>query len=123
MRWISSIQRLRATTSSRSRATEITKVLIEGHTDSVGGAEYNQGLSNRRAASVRKWLVQHSVDGARLESQGFSFDRPIGDNATPEGRQSNRRVEFKVLTGAQQPGQAVQKSGTVPPISAPPSQR
>ncbi len=94
---------------------EITKVLIEGHTDSVGGKAYNQGLSERRAASVRKWLVRHGVDDKRLQSKGFGLERPIGDNATPEGRQLNRRVEFKILEGAKQPGISVQGTGAVPP--------
>ena len=77
--------------------TEITKVLVEGHTDNRGGKALNKGLSARRAASVKKWLVKHGVDAKRLDSQGFGDERPIGDNSTDEGRQQNRRVEFKIL--------------------------
>ncbi|MEJ7735240.1 MAG: OmpA family protein [Polyangiaceae bacterium] len=95
--------------------SELTKVLIEGHTDSVGKKDYNLALSNRRAASVRNWLVKHGVDVNRLQSKGFGLEQPIADNATPEGRQINRRVEFKVLEGAKQPDVGVQTTGTAPP--------
>jgi hypothetical protein len=77
--------------------TEITKVLVEGHTDNRGGKGYNQALSERRAKSVMKWLVKHGIDAKRLEAKGFGQDRPIADNTTEEGRQKNRRVEFKIL--------------------------
>ncbi len=100
---------------------KITKVLIEGHTDNVGGAAYNQGLSQRRAASVRAWLVSRGVDDKKLDSKGFGFDRPIGDNTTPDGRQTNRRVEFKVLAGADSAVVAVEKTGTVPTPTPPPA--
>ena len=102
---------------------EVTKVLIEGHTDNVGTAPYNKGLSDRRAASVRAWLLKRGVDNKRLESKGFGFDRPIGDNKTDAGRQMNRRVEFKVLAGAAQPDIAVSKTGIVPPGAAPAPKR
>jgi outer membrane protein OmpA-like peptidoglycan-associated protein len=75
---------------------EITKVSVEGHTDSRGGAAYNRGLSKRRAASVVKWLVKRGVDKGRLTSQGFGPDKPIDSNETEDGRQRNRRVEFLI---------------------------
>jgi len=108
---------LTAVTNILSGHPEITKVLIEGHTDSVGGKAYNQGLSERRAASVRKWLVKRGVDNKRLESKGFGLERPIGDNSTDEGRQMNRRVEFKILEGAKQPDVGTQTTGTPPPAA------
>ena len=76
---------------------EITKVLVEGHTDNQGVAANNQKLSDARAASVRTWLTKHGVDGARLASKGFGQDKPIATNDTEEGRAKNRRVEFKIL--------------------------
>jgi len=80
------------------RHPEIRKVRVEGHTDSRGGWLYNLRLSQRRATSVVRWLVQHGgVDPSRLEPHGFGLDRPIADNATPEGRQKNRRVEFRIV--------------------------
>jgi outer membrane protein OmpA-like peptidoglycan-associated protein len=75
---------------------EIKKVRVEGHTDNRGGPELNRKLSAARAASVVAWLVAHGVDVGRLRSQGFGPDRPIDSNATDEGRQNNRRVEFHI---------------------------
>jgi outer membrane protein OmpA-like peptidoglycan-associated protein len=75
----------------------IKKMRIEGHTDNRGNADMNLDLSKRRAASVRTWLVQHGVEGDRLESEGYGLTRPIESNDTEEGRLANRRVEFKIL--------------------------
>ena len=75
---------------------EITKVLVEGHTDNAGDAGYNKKLSAQRAASVVKWLAQHGIDTSRLTSAGFGMERPISPNTTPEGRKDNRRVEFHI---------------------------
>jgi outer membrane protein W len=66
--------------------------LIEGHTDSVGSAEYNLKLSDRRAKAVFDYLTSRGVDPARLSSIGKGLTMPIADNATAEGRQLNRRV-------------------------------
>ncbi len=74
----------------------IKKMMIEGHTDNRGGADMNLDLSKRRAASVRAWLVQHGIDGGRLDSEGYGLTKPIQTNDTAEGRQANRRVEFKI---------------------------
>ena len=68
------------------------KVLIEGHTDSVGTDAYNQALSDRRAKSVFDYLSSRGVDPARLKSIGKGEGEPIADNRTAEGRQDNRRV-------------------------------
>ncbi len=68
------------------------KVRIEGHTDSVGSADFNQGLSQRRADSVRAYLVQQGISSARLSSIGMGQGQPIADNSTQSGRQQNRRV-------------------------------
>lgn len=75
---------------------EITRVSVEGHTDNVGSAKYNKKLSERRAASVVQWLVQHHIDRSRLSSAGFGLEAPIADNDTAEGRSKNRRVEFHI---------------------------
>jgi OOP family OmpA-OmpF porin len=76
---------------------DITKLLVEGHTDDRGADWYNQNLSQRRAASVRKWLVARGIAAGRLESKGFGESQPIDDNETEAGRQNNRRVEFRIL--------------------------
>ncbi|MCE5273681.1 MAG: OmpA family protein [Syntrophaceae bacterium] len=77
---------------------EYNKTLIDvyGHTDSVGSDEYNQALSERRAASVGQYLVSNGIDQRRLSTQGFGKTRPIASNDTPEGRQQNRRVEIQL---------------------------
>lgn len=71
------------------------RLVIEGHTDNVGNAQANEQLSERRAAAVKQMLVtQHGVDASRLESKGLGASKPAAPNDTPEGRQSNRRVEL-----------------------------
>ncbi|HEX3772822.1 MAG TPA: OmpA family protein [Polyangiaceae bacterium] len=76
------------------------KMGVYGHTDSRGIASQNLKLSGDRAASVVNYLVQHGIAASRLESQGFGQTKPIADNSTDAGRAKNRRVEFKILTGA-----------------------
>mgnify|MGYP000462916810 CR=1 FL=1 len=68
---------------------------IEGHTDSTGAEAYNQGLSERRANSVTKWLIENGIDSGRLESVGYGETKPKYDNGTKEGRRLNRRVEIR----------------------------
>ncbi|MEF2229961.1 MAG: OmpA family protein [Pseudodesulfovibrio sp.] len=67
---------------------------VAGHTDSTGTDAYNQGLSERRAASVRDWLIANGVNGGRLEAKGYGELAPKYDNATSEGRKLNRRVDI-----------------------------
>ncbi|MDR1760925.1 MAG: OmpA family protein [Bacteroidales bacterium] len=70
---------------------------ISGHTDNVGSHSYNQNLSENRAASVVAYLSKE-IDKNRLQFAGYSFDRPMATNATPDGRALNRRVEFKIIS-------------------------
>ncbi|MGK4007998.1 OmpA family protein [Sorangium sp. So ce1036] len=76
---------------------EILKVEVQGHTDPRGGRAYNMKLSQARAESVVKALVQRGVEAERLTPKGYGPDVPIADNDTAEGRQKNRRVQFKIL--------------------------
>jgi OOP family OmpA-OmpF porin len=77
------------------------KIEIDGYTDSVGSDKYNQGLSERRANIVDAYLTAHGIDASRITSvKGFGETNPVDTNKTKEGRQRNRRVEFKV----EQPG-------------------
>src|SRR2546425_6956588 len=69
---------------------------IEGHTDSVGGDEFNQQLSERRADSVRDFLAEQGVAPSSITAHGFGKTQPVASNDTPEGRQRNRRVELVV---------------------------
>jgi outer membrane protein OmpA-like peptidoglycan-associated protein len=73
-----------------------SKIVVEGHTDSVGSAEKNQALSMRRAASVRDALVAHGVPGDRVSVAGYGSTRPVADNDSDAGRANNRRVEIVV---------------------------
>ncbi|HET9551695.1 MAG TPA: OmpA family protein [Anaeromyxobacteraceae bacterium] len=75
---------------------EITKVLVEGHTDNTGAADYNKYLSGERAKAVKAYLVKKGVDAGRLDSKGFGQEKPVADNKTKEGREQNRRVEFTI---------------------------
>jgi len=69
---------------------------IEGHTDNVGKDDYNQGLSERRAASVQAYLLQQKISPSAVETEGFGESRPVATNDTAAGRQQNRRVELVV---------------------------
>jgi len=76
-------------------------VAVEGHTDSVGTDAYNQRLSQRRAASVREYLVAHGVSASRLSVAGFGEAKPVASNTTADGRAQNRRVELRVTNDGQ----------------------
>ena len=76
-------------------------VSIAGHTDSQGDAAANQALSQGRAESVKTYLISKGVAASRMTTAGYGQTKPIADNATPEGRQRNRRIEFGVTGGGQ----------------------
>jgi OOP family OmpA-OmpF porin len=71
-------------------------VVCQGYTDSIGTDAYNQKLSERRANSVREWLVKCGISPSRLSAKGFGETNPVASNATPEGRAQNRRTELVV---------------------------
>ena len=73
------------------------KVVVEGHTDDVGAADYNLRLSDDRADSVRKALIDRGIAKKRLEAVGFGEAKPIASNKSSKGRAENRRVEFKIV--------------------------
>jgi outer membrane protein OmpA-like peptidoglycan-associated protein len=76
----------------------VTKVRVEGHTDSKGADAFNQDLSQRRANSVRTRLIEkEGIEGARLEAVGYGETKPVDTNETAVGRENNRRVEFTIL--------------------------
>jgi outer membrane protein OmpA-like peptidoglycan-associated protein len=72
-------------------------VAVEGHTDNIGTAKYNQDLSTRRASNVKDFLVAQGVETGRLTAAGFGFSKPVAANNTKEGRQKNRRVDLVVM--------------------------
>ena len=74
-----------------------SKLVITGHTDSLGAAEYNDRLSLNRANTIKRWLVsQHKLDPAKIFSEGRGEREPVASNANFQGRQLNRRVEFRI---------------------------
>jgi len=75
------------------------KVQVEGYTDNIGSDDYNQNLSEKRAAGVRDYLVTESVQEANITAEGYGKNNPIADNSTQSGRSQNRRVEL-VVSGA-----------------------
>ncbi len=79
------------------REQEDRDVLIEGHTDSVGSADYNRSLSQRRAEAVRLFLVDSGISPSRSVARGFGEARPVASNDNDAGRQRNRRVEIVIL--------------------------
>ncbi|MDT7525721.1 MULTISPECIES: OmpA family protein [Idiomarinaceae] len=74
-----------------------TTMIVEGHTDSTGAAEYNQTLSVNRANAVRNHLVGQAVDSRRVTTVGYGETMPVADNNTQSGRQLNRRVELRIV--------------------------
>lgn len=76
---------------------EITKIEVQGHTDSRGPKQLNEKLSQARADSVMAALVKRGIEQERLSAKGYGPNVPIGDNTTDEGRQKNRRVQFNIL--------------------------
>lgn len=72
-------------------------VEISGHTDNIGSAAYNKELSTERAKAVVDYLISKGVKPSRLTYKGYGFEKPIASNETEEGRQMNRRTEFKII--------------------------
>lgn len=74
-----------------------TLVVVGGHTDSDGSESYNQSLSVQRASSVSGYFQSQGVNSVRLEPVGFGETQPVATNASPQGKQSNRRVEITLV--------------------------
>jgi outer membrane protein OmpA-like peptidoglycan-associated protein len=75
------------------------RIEISSHTDNVGSAAYNEKLSLNRAQAVVDYMVnKKKMSKDRLEFKGYGFDQPIAPNDTDQGRQLNRRTEFKILS-------------------------
>jgi outer membrane protein OmpA-like peptidoglycan-associated protein len=94
---------------------------VEGHTDSVGGDEYNQSLSELRAQAVRDYFIQQGIASSSVEAHGYGKTAPIASNDTAEGRQQNRRVEL-VLSGDAIGNQVDPSSGPATSAAAAPRQ-
>ena len=70
-----------------------SRIRVAGHTDNVGNPRRNQQLSEQRAQAIRQYLVDHGIDGGRIEAVGYGDTQPVASNDTEEGRQQNRRIE------------------------------
>ena len=73
-----------------------TSIHISGHTDSTGGSDLNQTLSEQRAGSVKTYLIGRGVASGRAQAVGYGYRYPVASNTTEQGRQANRRVELKL---------------------------
>ena len=107
---------LQSVADALKASPQIKKVRVEGHTDNRGKVDYNIDLSDRRAKSVMKWLIDHGIEQGRLEAQGFGPNKPVADNKNEAGRAKNRRVDFVITDPPQPAGVQVQdaKSAEVP---------
>jgi outer membrane protein OmpA-like peptidoglycan-associated protein len=76
---------------------DTVKVEISGHTDNVGGLEYNDKLSQDRADAVRNYLIRKGIAENRITAVGYGYSRPRADNKTPDGRAKNRRIEISII--------------------------
>ena len=88
--------RLNAVATVLTGDRSIASIDIAGHTDSVGSEDYNQQLSEQRAASVKAYLVAHGVEENRITISGYGETMPRDTNDTVEGRRLNRRVEIRI---------------------------
>jgi OOP family OmpA-OmpF porin len=93
------VDRVAAAVRPALRANPALTIRVEGHTDNQGDAARNQGLSLRRARAVVDGLAARGVPRGRMAAVGFGSSRPVADNGTPEGREQNRRIAFRVLGG------------------------
>jgi len=78
-------------------------VEIEGHTDNVGGMEYNEKLSQARADAVRNYLIKKGIAESRITAVGYAYTRPRADNKTEKGKAENRRIEIRLRGAAGEP--------------------
>jgi outer membrane protein OmpA-like peptidoglycan-associated protein len=88
-----------------------TEVLIVGHTDNVGSATYNQGLSERRAASARNFLISQGVQSHRVRTMGMGLTEPVASNDSEAGRAQNRRVEVAIFASEAQRQEILRRHG------------
>jgi OOP family OmpA-OmpF porin len=72
----------------------LLNIVVEGHTDSLGSAEYNQRLSEKRAMAVKEYFVMKGIESHRMNAMGYGESRPVASNETEAGRAKNRRVQL-----------------------------
>ena len=79
----------------------MTNINVYGHTDNIGSAEANKKVSTQRAQAVAKYLNGKGINNDRMVAEGLSYDFPVADNSTEEGRAQNRRVELYITANEQ----------------------
>ncbi len=77
--------------------SQVDKIVVRGHTDSIGTEAYNMKLSERRAEAVKQALIAEGIDGSIIVTEAYGESQPVASNKTREGRQQNRRVEIEVI--------------------------
>lgn len=87
-----------------------TEILLEGHTDNTGRAEYNMSLSEKRAESVSSYLKQNGIATSRITTKWYGEEQPKHDNSTAEGRSKNRRVEVAIMADQDMRSEAEQQT-------------
>lgn len=88
-----------------------TNIEIYGYTDNTGSPEFNLNLSQKRAASVKDYLVSKGLVASRFKTTGLGIEQPIATNDTPEGRSQNRRVEFAITANEKMKEDAKKEAG------------
>lgn len=88
-----------------------SNILVEGHTDSSGAEDYNTNLSKQRAESVTNYLSSKGIDSNRFTTKWYGELQPVGDNATPEGKTKNRRVELVIVASEELKEEAIKETG------------
>jgi OOP family OmpA-OmpF porin len=83
--------------ATQARSIDLETIIAVGHTDSIGTEAYNQKLSERRAASVKAYLVSKGIDANRVYTEGKGESQPVATNKTAAGRAQNRRVEIEIV--------------------------
>jgi OOP family OmpA-OmpF porin len=90
-------RRLLDQVAQQAQGIDLETIIAVGHTDSIGSVAYNQKLSERRAASVKSYLVTRGIDANRVYTEGKGKSQPVATNKTREGRAKNRRVEIEIV--------------------------
>jgi outer membrane protein OmpA-like peptidoglycan-associated protein len=93
--------KLNQVATALTREDPLSKIVVEGHTDSQGSSDSNMTLSKQRAQAVRSHLVARGIAADRVTAEGFGSTRSVADNGSPEGRANNRRVEIVILPEAE----------------------
>ncbi len=85
--------------ASQIKTQGSVRIQVDGHTDKTGTPEYNQWLSDKRAVSVKNFLIGEDIPEGAISTKGYGDTKPVAENSSPEGRAKNRRVELTISKG------------------------